>query len=284
MATAKPMNSFDIPLIEEQVDTGLQPMLNAYRSSYVPGGEKKDDLVGRFTLYPSRSLPEFDHAYAKAYEAHDEFNTARQVYGLVCDPNMPVRGQALIDMTGFIHLNMATLLGYGTVNCSHLGEARTVIFIERPRGTRLSESIKQNIRLHEHKVIDFVLQPAFKVLMAMREKKVSHGHIHPHNFFISDSPQLGECFSAPCGTQSHYLYEPLERLMADPLGRGEPNEKSDVYALAILAYELIYGMEKSRPCRGSYSSSVRSILAPTICLRPIASFPMRFRIFSVAFQ
>lgn len=244
MAKAAQISDAEITLIEEQVDTGLQAALDSYQPPHVLGAEKKDELQGRFTLNPSRSLPEFDHSYAKAFEARDEFNHARSVYAMVCDNNMPYRQVAVNELSGFAHSHLTTLLGSGTVHCSHLGEARTVMFIERPRGTRLSESIKTQVRLHEHKVIDFVLQPAIKALIAMREKKISHGHIHPNNFFISDTPQLGECFSAPCGTQGHYLYEPLERLLADPLGRGEANEKSDVYALGILAFELIYGLEK----------------------------------------
>ena len=244
MAQAATFSDVEIPLIEEQVETGLQAVLDSYRPSYVPGGDKKDDLNGRFTLYPARSLPEFDHGYAKAFEARDDFNPNRSIYAMVCDNSMPVRQQAMADLTTYVHPHLCTLLGSGTVNCSHLGESRTVLFLERPRGTRLSDTVKNQVRLHEHKVIDYVLQPALKALLAMREKKVSHGHIHPGNFFISDTPHLGECFSAPCGTLGHYLYEPLERLMADPLGRGEANEKSDVYALGILAFDLMYGLEK----------------------------------------
>jgi hypothetical protein len=244
MALAAQMTDAEIPLIEEQVETGLQAALDSYRPAYVPGGEKRDDLLGRFTLHASRSLPEFDHGYAKAFEAYDDFNPNRSIYAMVCDNSMPVRQQAMIDLNTYVHPHLTTLLGWGTVNCSHLGESRTVLFLERPRGTRLSDTVKNQVRLHEHKVIDYVLQPALKALLAMREKKASHGHIHPGNFFISETPQLGECFSAPCGTQGHYLYEPLERLLADPLGRGEANEKSDVYALGILAFDLMYGLEK----------------------------------------
>lgn len=244
MATATPMNDADIPLIEEHVETGLQQLLDVYRTSYVPGGEKKDDLMSRLTLYPGRALPDFDHAYAKAYEARDDFNPLRSVYALVCDNELPIRQQALTELTALVHPNMPTLLGHGIVNCSHLGESRYVLFIERPRGVRLSEMMQKQPRLHEHKVIDYVLQPAFRALQTMRDKKISHGNITPHNFFVSDAPQLGECFSAPCGTLTHYLYEPLERLMADPLGRGEANEKSDIYALGMLAFELMYGLDK----------------------------------------
>jgi hypothetical protein len=36
----------------------------------------------------------------------------------------------------------------------------------------------------------------------------------------------------------------LERLMCDTLGRGDANEKSDVYALGVLTYEMMYGLER----------------------------------------
>lgn len=246
MAQAATMNLADIPLIEEHVDTGLQPLLDGYRAPYTAGGERKDDLLERFTLYPSRPLPDLDNSFAKAYEAQDAFNKLRSVYGLVCNPSMPVRLHALTELAGFVNPHISTVFGSGVVACSHLGESRFVIFLERPTGGKLSELVKKQTRLHEHKVLDFVLQPAIKALVAMREKKISHGHIHPHNFYVSDASQLGECFSAPCSTQAHYLYEPLERLMADPLGRGEANEKTDVYALGILAFELMYGLEKQK--------------------------------------
>jgi hypothetical protein len=245
MQTSATTQDNELALLEEQVDTGLAALLENYRSNYTPGGsEKKDDLLTRFTLLPGRPLPEFDHPYAKAYEAKDDFNEARQIYGLVCDPTMPIRSQPIADMTAVIHPNLVSLLGAGAVNCSHLNESRYVIFLERPRGYPLLELIKKGTRLHEHKVIDNVLQPAVRALVLMREKKVSHGHLFPGNLFLSDNSQLGEFFSAPSGTLGHYIYEPLERMMADPLGRGLPNEKSDVYSLGMVAFELIYGLEK----------------------------------------
>ncbi len=245
MASANNINEMgEIPLLEEHVETGLQALLDNYRTSYVPGGEKKDDLMGRFTLYPSRSLPEFDNSYAKAFEAKDDFNAQRSLFALVCDNNMPIRQQAITEMGAVANPHLCILLGSGIVNCSHLNEARTVLFVERPRGVSLLEVMQKTPRLHEHRVLDFVLQPAVRALTAMFDKKVSHGHIHPGNFYMSDTSQLGECYSAPCGTLTPYLYEPLERLMADPLGRGEANEKSDAYALGVLAYELMYGLDK----------------------------------------
>ena len=89
-----------------------------------------------------------------------------------------------------------------------------------------------------------MLTPACKALSALRERKYSHGNIRPENFYLGETSILGECFSAPAATLGHYLYEPLERLMADPLGHGEANEKADIYALGILTFELVYGLDK----------------------------------------
>ncbi|MFZ8504577.1 hypothetical protein ACO1M4_14170, partial [Staphylococcus aureus] len=89
--------------------------------------------------YPNRPLPQFDHAFAKGYEARDDFNHARHVYAMVCDNKLPYRHQALGELVGFINPHLVPLLGAGTVNCSHLGESRQVMFFELPSGVRLSE-------------------------------------------------------------------------------------------------------------------------------------------------
>lgn len=239
------MDTIDAPvLIEEQVDTGLDVLLESYRPAYPLGTERKDELNKHLTLYPSRPLPQLSHAYAQAFEAQDSHNPQRAIYAMMLDNTLPYRMWAMDQMTGYNTPFAATLIGYGTVNCSNVGESRMVLFIERPSGSSLAEIIRAQGKLHEHRVVDHVLQPAVKALIALRDRKTSHGHIRPENFFLGEAPMLGEFFSAPCGSLTHYLYEPPERAGASPLGRGEANEKSDCYALGVLAYELIYGLDR----------------------------------------
>lgn len=232
----------DLPLIEEQVDTGLDELLGSYRATYTPGSEIKDELHNHYALIPSQPLAEFSHGFGKAFAARDLMQAERAMYAVVLDNEVPYR--RLVDEVGnFNHPNMVGLIDSGTVQCSHVNEARQVLFIERPKGTLLSEFMKTTPKLHEHRVIDFILQPLVKALLALREKKFSHGHIHPNNVYVGDTTMLGECYSAPCGSLGHFIFEPPERL-CDPLGRGEANEKSDVYALAVLAYTLLYNTDR----------------------------------------
>lgn len=249
MASPARMDTVDEPaLIEEQVDTGLDLLLESYRPAYPLGTDNKDELDKHLMLFPSRPLPQFDHQYAKAFEATDTHNPNRAAYAMVLENTLPYRASAMEEMVGFNSPFACDLLGYGTVHCSHLGEARMVVFLQRPQGTPLTEIIKAQGRIHEHRVTDTVLQPIIRSLLAMREREVpvSHGHINPNNFYLGDDPMLGECYSAPCGALNHYLYEPPERAGAVPLGRGEANEKSDAYALGVLAFECIYGLDKIR--------------------------------------
>jgi len=243
MADTAQMADITVPMIEAHVETGLVELLAGYDPNYIPGGDKKDNLSDRFTIYPARPLPEFNHAYADAFEAVDHYNTSRSVYAMVCDNNLPYNLRATTEMIGFTPLHLVHVLGAGTVPCSHLSESRFVIFIERPQGIRLSEMIKNKARLHEHKVIDIVLQPACRALNSLLEKKLSHGNIHTGAFYIGETSTLGENLSMPANTQSHYLYKPLERLTCDPLGYGDATEQTDVYALAVLAFELMYGLD-----------------------------------------
>ncbi|MFO0109386.1 MAG: hypothetical protein ACK52W_02475, partial [Alphaproteobacteria bacterium] len=76
------------------------------------------------------------------------------------------------------------------------------------------------------------------------EKEVVHSAIHPDRIYLKKELILGECVSAPGGYLQQYLYEPIERMMTDPTSKGAGNEKTDVYAVGILAYELLYGLQR----------------------------------------
>lgn len=243
------MDTIDQPImIEEQVDTGLDLLLESYRPAHPVGSEPKDELNKHLTFFPSRPLPAFDHEYGKAFEAQDTHSPAKAIYAMVLDNTVPYRSTALTEMNAVAMPFACDLLGYGTVQCSHLGEARMVLFLERPQGQTLADVIKTQGRMNEHRVTDQIILPVVKSLLAMREREqpISHGHINANNFFLGEDPTLGECYSAPCGMFNHYLYEPPERAGAAPLGRGEANDKSDCYALGVMAFEAIYGLDKLR--------------------------------------
>ncbi|MEJ0009645.1 MAG: hypothetical protein WDN72_03410 [Alphaproteobacteria bacterium] len=193
MVTVARSEADEIPLIEEQVDNRSGRAHGGYRAEFVPGGER-DALGKRFSLHPTRALPQFDHAYAKGYEATDHIGS-RNVYAMCSPTTSPTATPCWPTSPASPTPNLVTMLGAGPVLCSSVNESRFVIFLERPAGVSLAEAMRSAPRLHEHKVIDHILLPAVKALAAMREKKASHGNICPANFiFIGETSMLGDCF------------------------------------------------------------------------------------------
>ena len=231
-------------LIEEHVDSGLKELLGEYRPTYVPGGAAIDELEKRYFIDTSKRIPTLSHSFADAYEAKDKNMPARMVYAMVCNPELPYRTQAVADAHNFNNPHFQSPIAHGTVRCSHLNEARYVLFFEKLEGQSLAQLSEVNARIHESKVIPTILAPICQVLLAMRERKFYHGNIRPEIFFLGETPILGECFSAAPGTVGHYLYESLERMMADPMGHGDADEKSDIYALGMLVFDALYGLDK----------------------------------------
>ncbi len=243
-ASAGPID--DVNLIEERIDTGLQALMDAYEPKFRLDSLPFDKVADTYQIEVQTPLPQLDTAGGKAYAAHHLMQPELAVYAIICDPKHPYRHYALSALKNVRHAQGVSLVEAATARISFLNESRQVLILTRPRGTRLSERLQEGMKLNEHQIIDLVLRPITEILLAMHEKQVSHGRIHPDNIYIEDRALLGECFSEPSGLSQHYLYEPVERALCDPISKGSATEKTDAYALAMLAYELLYGLEPLR--------------------------------------
>lgn len=233
-------------MIEEQVESGLRELMSAYQPGHMLGGTHRDEIDKRFTLRLNAPLTQFDTLAAKAYEATDSNNPGRQIYALVMDNTYNYRMSAIEKLAGTQHPHLINILAHATVFLTSLNEARQLIIIDKPVGKRLNEIIAQQRINQEHVIKDSILAPLCKAIATLRDKQIVHGRINTRNIYISDVLQLGECIGEPPGLSQDYLYEPIERMMSDDIGKGYGNEKVDVYAVAILAYELLYGLDHLR--------------------------------------
>lgn len=236
----------DVTLIEERVDTGLDALMESYepksRLDTLPL-----DMVGEYYRIDVHSpLPHLDTTSAKAYAAHHIHHPDIAVYALICDSKSPARGDALEALKGMKHAQGVMLLEHATSRISYLNENRQALICTRPKGQRLSERLREGVRFNEHQVIDLVLRPIVDILLLMNERQISHGRINPDNIFIDERITLGECLSEVPGVSQPYLYEPIERSLCDTFSKGSPSDRTDAYALAMLAYELLYGLEPLR--------------------------------------
>jgi len=89
------------------------------------------------------------------------------------------------------------------------------------------------------RVIETILIPIAMALNELQKRDIIHGNIRATNIYNGgkDKPEkfmLGECLSAPASFHQPVVFEPIERAMAAPIGRGEGTIKDDLYALGVL--------------------------------------------------
>lgn len=236
----------DIPLIEERVDPGLSELLSQYEPAHKITDVPVDTLNDRFTIFTSQPVPAFDTQASKAYVARDAMYPERAILAYVLDPNIPYRQSAIDGLKGFTHPNLSNLYDAGTIKLGDTLQLRETLFVERPAGRPLSEIFAEGKRFHERHLIDQILTPLIEGLAAMQERGISHGRINPKNLYIDQQLMLGECVSETQGLSQDMLFEPLERLMAEPMAKGAATPKSDAYAVGMVAYEALFGVERIR--------------------------------------
>lgn len=236
----------DVALIEEYVDSGLAALLDGHEPRYRFDRLPIDSIPDRFTIHLSQPLPGFDSGNAKAYAATCHYLKDRPIYALVLDNKLPYRTDQIEAMKALQHPGVLTLHEAAHIRLSNPSEVRMVLFFDRPRGRTLAELIASGQSFNEPFIIRTIITPLCEALMAMRDIYVHHGRIHPSNIYLDERLQIGECLSEPCGVRQELLYEPIQRALSDPMGKGPATSQSDAYAIGILAYELLYGLQRFR--------------------------------------
>ena len=82
-------------------------------------------------------------------------------------------------------------------------------------------------------------------LVALAHSGIVHNAIRPTNIFWrmgnAAPPQIGECLSTPAGLGQPVIFEPIERALASPLGRGVGIHADDCYAFGVTLAFLVMG-------------------------------------------
>jgi hypothetical protein len=89
-----------------------------------------------------------------------------------------------------------------------------------------------------------LMKPMVKLLAALENQRLAHRNIRPNNLFRAgaDEPVIaGEFYSAPAGFNQPSIFEPIERAMCPPAGRGAGDVRDDLYALGVTALFLVLG-------------------------------------------
>jgi hypothetical protein len=202
-------------------------------------------LDGRFEINPGARLPEWAGPSNDACVANDGGDT-ESAYAILCRPGMPWRDRQIRALSSNPCPGVMTVLGSGAVEVAPDGGRRFAIVVEKPLGKRFvtPEGEKAVEPVPEKVMVGHVLPQIHKALTEMSRRGLTHRALRPDNIFYDEASgtiTLGDCFSVAPAKDQPMAYEPIERAMAAPDGRGAGDLACDMFALGATVVALITG-------------------------------------------
>lgn len=230
----------DTPINPEE----LQDFLRRYSPEHTVARER-DVLHGQYRIALNEPLQQFSSAFAKAYATRGGPGDP-PAYALVFEPTATVRKKNISALKEYRHPNLLSLLDEGTVEISTLGESRYVVIMERPEGRPLAELLPPNQKnsVSDTIIVNHFIRPFIEILKNFQAMGISHNRINLKNVYIHQGViKLGECVSEVSGYSQDFIFEPLERLLSNKLGKQDFAINADCYATGMLALHLIIGSQ-----------------------------------------
>lgn len=200
-------------------------------------------LDGRWEIDGEARLPEFDRRSAQAFTALDRLNPGRPVLALVACGELPFRARAARQLKQAKSPGLLELLACGPVPWPAPDRARPVFIYERPKGGPVAAAFADAIAQgREMAALRTVICPLLDALRTLTRLDVAHRAIRPDNIWFAGAdgqrPVLGCGLVGPAGIDQPLAYEPIERALASPAGRGEGTQADDVFALGVTMLAL----------------------------------------------
>jgi len=181
-------------------------------------------------------LPDLSTAVSNAYLA-DYGGDKNSLFALSTKPAYPHRAGTL-ELLRLKRLTNSLMIHDSFIVYEPASKAeRLAIVLERPEGGSLA-----NRTLTEAQVVDVIIKPIILALRDHHERAIVHRGVRPSNIFMKKGQVLlGPCVAEPPGMLQPIEYEPMERGVAMPVGRGEGFPACDLYALGVTALHFLTG-------------------------------------------
>jgi len=198
-------------------------------------------------ILTNKPLPELDKGSVKAYEA-ESIKNSNSLFALVCDNALTPRRIAATKFQNIKNLSIVKYQASGKVLWPNPLEEKFCFVYEYTMGKPLLESAKAKpaLKRKPEDVINTIVNPMIDLIEEMANKDLVHGEIWPGNIFqggagVGDKVILGECLSMPASTNLPALYEPVERAIAHPTGKGTGALADDIYSFGVSLAVILRG-------------------------------------------
>ncbi|MCM2344177.1 MAG: hypothetical protein NDJ24_06415 [Alphaproteobacteria bacterium] len=211
-----------------------------------PASADQGARLGNIEILPQQRLKHLDQGPLQAYAARSNNSAGNaQLFAYIGEPWLIPRMKTAQSLTAVTSAQLIRLVSHGVVYWPPARAERYVVIYENNLGQPLMKSISgQGLGWKNEKVLTSVIKPIIGVLADLRDADIVHGQINPMNLFDGNSRAvekviLGDCVAAPASFIQPMLFEPVERAMCQPLGRGLGTSEDDMYALGVTLTVLL---------------------------------------------
>ncbi len=204
----------------------------------------------RFEINFDAPLKWLDCNGSEAYKVSDRIDPRRDLFALVCSNETAPRSSLLSYMKSIDHPNILKLIEYGIVS-NPIKNNRTVALIyATPQGGKVLDALEEvNYKSNPGK-FKTAIMGLISAAEALKGYGITHRSIRPDNIFFKSKEHtevmVGDCIAGFPAFYQPPAYETIESLMAMPAGRGNGNEKNDIYAIGATCISLLQGKEPLR--------------------------------------
>jgi hypothetical protein len=219
----------------EQADSGKA-------AAQSPPGVLRD----RYTVRSNQPIPEFATPNAEAFVTEDKRDPNRQLFALICRPELPPRVNVMRALKGATTMGFIPLVEWGTMLWPPIGRQCMTVIYERPQGRKLMSNLRTEFkRVDEYDIPRKVVEPMVAAIKELTARGITHRSIRPTNmWFMDDGAEriaLGDCVSQPPAFDQPLVFETVESGMANPVARGSGTFSDDLYSLGVTIIFLLLG-------------------------------------------
>lgn len=209
----------------------------------------------------TKPLNDYAPPQLRAYAANCHHVGNLPCVAIITDPRYTPRVNVIHKYQEVANPNIARLVTYGVAKMPGEQPDSYALIYEANLGKRLYAH-DDNLALgwKAERVLEKIAIPIIMALRDLQYRDLVHGNIRATNLYDGgkgnfDSIVLGDCLALPASMAQSVVYEPVERAMAEPIGRGEGTIEDDLYALGIL---LAMHLRSYDPLRGKSNNEIIS--------------------------
>jgi hypothetical protein len=200
----------------------------------------------KIEIDPSRPLPEYDTAFAKAYAARPKGAQSGSLVALVAPTPYPLRHDLVSSERALIHPTLMPVRDCGAVLWPPTNGRAFAFAYEKPLGQRIAPLGGGAFTpLHQDEVIKKLVPNLTAGLGELARLAIFHGSIRADNVYLESGENgramLGDHLAHPIGFAQPVLYETIDRGLATPFGRGTGTTADDLYALGVTILVALLG-------------------------------------------